>query len=848
MHSLTDEQTLIVNHNHGAALVFAVAGAGKTTSLIHRIRRLVDDGIFRPRRILATSFSRESVKDILKKLESFPQCAEVRVSTLHSVGYGILRKAMEMKVIPELQLPETETDSFQLQIAREAVKEARTLQVAVPEHFEVHDFLDFVGKCKANLQYADLEHARLPLEARTVATQAEAPAGVPYYLELYQLFEKLRSSRNVITFDDMIVLAWEHSLRHPKLLAHVEGMYDAILVDEFQDLNLAQSELLHLMVRKHHNVMALGDDDQTIYGWRGSSPFFIRNFQARYDAVKYFITKNFRSFASHLALANYVIEQNEDREKKTLNLTRGFEGNTAVVGVGSFADSARRIADEVEENVKKGLKLRDHAVLVRIYALTPFIETEFIERRIPYRILGSTPFYKRDEIRALLRYLRVALLEHALQKGERLSHKQKEELSVSFNTCVMVPRKFIPARYVSTLMQQVLEDGKGLMNRLLVHSGEAQHERFSKGLLQLHGVLGMLLDCIEGDVPAEQALAELMQDIHYQHHLETSTANPDLAEARFLGAQSLARYAQGKGTLAEFIAHIDHISFQEANDEQEKSRDRVLMTTPYRAKGLQWPVVFVPGANDGTMPMRGSFGDKMKMEEERRVFYVAITRAQQDLHVHYLEGATAPGVSRFLTGYPPGQLPPPGHRTFAEVLQETEQVRQALTRTGALKPAEAFALLEHVKRNHFGRFITDHAQDQPALGLNHMLKLSQEVLGAAEALRDFGFFASGHLEPWEYFGQEPSEVSFSAQVLQDFRETVQPGPTLDRAKPTFSQHLPAALTPRVGHQVEHPKLGGGTIQEVGGQGDRLEVLVQFDRSEVGMKRMRWMFANLKVLA
>ena len=216
------------------------------------------------------------------------------------------------------------------------------------------DFLTYVGVMKANLWYADLARADLPPAALALAAQAPAPPGFPWYRDLYGLYERVRSQERVLTFDDMLLSGWECLHRFPDVLAEARRRFRCVLVDEFQDVNRVQSEILDLLTGPDRNYMGIGDDDQTIYEWRGADPSLILSFAGRYGAARYFIRDNFRSHAAPLALANRVIERNRKREPKRLSLTRGFDGDVQVHTEDSPEKQGRHVAALVREALGVG--------------------------------------------------------------------------------------------------------------------------------------------------------------------------------------------------------------------------------------------------------------------------------------------------------------------------------------------------------------------------------------------------------------------------------------------------------------------------------------------------------------
>jgi len=470
--NLTDEQQAIVAHNQGPALVFAVAGAGKTTALVHRLERLVRERVFESRKILTTSFSRMAVDKLKYSLSGWPHTRGVKISTLHALGYRIVRKAASEGL---LKLAEGKEEGSEQALLQRTLWRARDLKLSwAPEleNLEPEDFLSYVGACKGNLQYADLKGAGLPPEALKVASQARAPQELEWYLELYKLLEQVRQELGLLTFDDMLMSGWEVLVRYEGILQTVQKAFQAVLVDEFQDVNLAQSEMLDLMTTPHRNYMAVGDDDQTIYEWRGASPRYILDFAHRYQAQKYLIRDTFRCPAPQVALAGRVIAQNQNREPKRLSLTKGFGGQVHIRLEPHMPAQAQSLVSDIAGLLAEGRKPAEMVVLVRLYAQTPYIEQYLIERQIPYRVVGSLPFYQRPEIQVLLAYLqliqspiplnKVAQNEGVLpipSKGGRVDYKRLW-LQI-YNT----PKRYLTRTLADSVWRQV-ERGASLVEAL----------------------------------------------------------------------------------------------------------------------------------------------------------------------------------------------------------------------------------------------------------------------------------------------------------------------------------------------------------------------------------------------
>ena len=840
MPELTEEQQAIVDHAHGPALVFAVAGAGKTTAMVHRIERLVREKVFTPKNILATSFSRAAVQDIRLALKPWPHCASVKVATLHSVGNSILTLARRSGHLTELKLMEDDSDNAGALVLSRTLARARREQVSYKADLETldrEDFLSYVGACKASLLYADLARAELPEAALMVAGQAVAPPAFPWYISLYQLYEKVRLQDNLLTFDDQLMTGWECLVRFPDVLAQMQGRYRCVMVDEFQDVSLAQAEIMDLLTATHRNYMAIGDDDQTIYEWRGADTSFILGFAERYSARKYLISDNFRSQASHLALANRVIEKNVRREPKRLSLTRGFGGGTYVHMESSAEGQGVHLAQRIEQALRDGRRPADMAVLVRLYAQTPFIEHALIKRRIPYRIVGSTPFYQRPEVLTLLAYLRLALLERQLQAGLPLTDEQVQESGAHWKQVINRPTRFVSQALSDSVWRSVALHGATLSRAILVASGEAGG-RVAANMHALAAALKWIAASLDACRPMTCMLA-LDARIGYTEYLKVSSGFPETGEARAAGVRGFIAYAEEKGTASEFLEHLDYISFSrigksnsgknDGGKGDSDEADAVPIMTAFRAKGLQWPLVFVPDCNQGTFPYRTEAG----LEEERRLFYVAITRPQEELHLHVVQGMP---VSQFLQ-----------EAEWEETLSAVESVRTALERDPQeWRTQDALALARHTPALSLSRYFEAWWDAPPDLarrvarGVQWLLSVARRR-GISEALS----LTEEQGRLWEMFGrpaQEAPETHF-ADIEQFIPKPAQTPPPVQTAHAGRSGARPVPYA--AGQRVFSPHYGSGVILTVTGARISPQLVVKFDQA--GPVTFLAKFAELEII-
>lgn len=765
---LTDEQQAIVAHNEGPALVFAVAGAGKTTALVHRLERLVREKVFDPRKILATSFSKMAVDDLKKSLGRWPHTTGVQVSTLHALGFRIVRKAATEGLI---KLKDDRGEgSLEYGLLQRTLKRARDLKVSWADELETlesEDFLSYVGAAKGNLQYADLKAANLP--ANTVATQAQAPRELEWYLDLYKLFEKVRREEGSLTFDDMLMTGWELLVQHPELLKVTQNAFQAVLVDEFQDVNLAQSEMLDL-ITPHRNYMAVGDDDQTIYEWRGASPRFILEFERRYNASKYLIRDTFRCPAPQVALAGRVIAHNQNREPKNLSLVKGFEGRVHLRLEPHTPALAQSMVSDIAGLLNEGYKTSDMAVLVRLYAQTPYLEQNLIERQIPYRVVGSSPFYQRPEIQVLLSYLELGLTPPPSVPHLQAGEGYKAHWLRIYNT----PKRYLTRALADSIYSQAQK--QGLLPALKQALAVAE-DRVAKRLQELVDLFEWLGGVIEKS-SAFTVLEALESRLEYRRHLMRSSGFYEVGAAKAEGVRAFLDYARDKGNVRQLLAHIEEIS-QEHLEETKDDSKRLQIMTIFRAKGLEWPLVFIPDCNEGTLPYSGS----ESVEEERRLFYVALTRSSKHT---YLYANSALPISPFLK-----------EAEHLQTLSAVDKVGEALRiRSEELSTAQTLALAQGIYKLGLERFLHNWWQSEEAQTL------------AAKVLRLFDYAVQ---KGWlELLGLTPEAravwEAFDAEIGE-----AQPEEFADLERFIFKPAETSTSSVAVGQKVRHVQFGTGLV-------------------------------------
>ncbi len=663
MSPLTPQQQLVVAHDRGAALVFATAGAGKTTTMTARIERLVRQRVFRAEEILATSFNKDAAESIRRNLKR-RGVEGVQVQTLHGLGFGIVRQAEKLGLLPAAAESKNGFDGVERRILWAALDEARRRKVeyvAELNRLDQDDFLSFVARCKGNLAYADLSGAGLSPAARRVASQASAPDDRACYLPLFRLYEETRRGRGWLSYDDMVTSAWELLMAHPGLLKAVQSAYACLLVDEYQDVNLAQAELVETIARPHGNLMVIGDDDQTIYEWRGAQPRFILEFEKRHKAKVYFLEDNFRCRASQVALANAVIRHSPQRSPKSLKLTQGFDGETVLHRPADESAEGQAVVEQVQRALRDGRRAEGIAVLVRLFAQTAAIEAGLLEAGVPYRVEGEQPFYRREEATVLLDYIRLGQMEADLLAGRPLSDDALDEFRGLWPRLRNRPNRYLPRATGEDIGAWVAEKQQPLSTALRAFASRSSGrsaEQMAKFAADLRWLAGQVQPESIGNRPAHALLTELDNRLGYREELLRASGDESLGRAKAGAVDALLRLALGQGSVERFTRFIEQL--ESSHQQRKGGAELVTLTTIYRAKGLEWPVVLLPGVSEGYLPYERKADWQSALQnrpadyqsalqeslaEERRLLYVAITRAQERLHL--FAPADRP-LSRFL--------------------------------------------------------------------------------------------------------------------------------------------------------------------------------------------------------
>lgn len=631
--TLNTAQRAAVEHGTGPLLVLAGAGSGKTRVLTTRVAHLVRTMGVSSTRVLAVTFTNKAAGEMRERIARLlgEEPRGMWMGTFHSIGARLLRlHADRMGRTPEYTIYD-EDDT--LAVLRRLMDREK---VSVKE-FAPKAIAAAISDAKNALVGAE-EYVRL---AQTPLAQAAA--------KVYAALEPVMRAQNAVTFDDLLVLPVELLRQHDDLRAHYATRFSHVLVDEYQDTNHAQYEFVRQIVGPEGNVAVVGDDDQSIYGWRGADIRNILDFERDYPGAKIVrLEENYRSTPGILALANVVIAQNLGRRGKTLRATRPDGEPVTVVKALDDRDEADAIADAIEWR-RQNLRERhvDMAVLYRTNAQSRVIEESLRRRSIPYRLVGAVRFYDRREVRDLLAWLRLT------------ANPADDE---AFRRAITAPRRGIGEATVELLALTARDHGISLLE-MARRSGELDAVR--PATRTALGEVAALADRFRAraeDASVDRLIVEILQATGYDEALRAEGPEGldrlDNVRAMVEGAAETVVDDGGELGLRPLDHFLQKAMLVTAADALGADADAVTLMTVHTAKGLEYPVVFIAGLEDGLFPLARAFDDPDVLEEERRLLYVGITRAERKLVLTWAtsrrrNGELMPGIlSSFLSPVP----------------------------------------------------------------------------------------------------------------------------------------------------------------------------------------------------
>jgi DNA helicase-2/ATP-dependent DNA helicase PcrA len=686
---LNPEQYEVVTHAGGPLLVLAGAGSGKTRALTHRIAYLVEElGVY-PWQILALTFTNKAAKEMRERVAALLNETDAKkawILTFHSFCVRVLSQ-----------------DGDKL-----GFEKAFTI-------FDDTDQQSLIGRIIKELGLNDKIYGKRMLSSvfseakNTSASPADflRESGQPHQVRsAFALYQKRLRESNAMDFDDLLLNTLSLLRQFPEVLEKYQNRFTYILVDEYQDTNGIQYKILELLAHKNRNICVVGDDDQSIYGWRGADIRNILEFERDFPGAKVIrLERNYRSTAPILNAANAVITHNAGRKGKTLKAEKGGGEAIALHECEDERAEAMYICDNIVGGVRTGAQYSDYAILYRTHAQSRIIEMYLQGYSIPYRVYGGISFFSRAEVKDILAYMRLLLNPND---------------SEAFLRVINTPRRGIGSAAIAELTAVASRRDLPLMACVLEPVG------LSPVTSRKFGAFAELLNNIFAAFaikPLSGAVNELLEAIHYDAYLRED--EKERYEARAEVVQELLGYIQefeggyepgDPAVLADFLSNVALFS---ATDTADAERDSVRMMTLHAAKGLEFPTVFLCGMEDGLFPSSRSQLEAEKLEEERRLCYVGVTRAMDKLHLSFARrrmlygqiqearpscflkemGNTIPAMHnpRARYGDMPRQNDAPQRSTPANVTQKPAEIQTPPSRN--IK----YTVGDNVRHNVFGR-------------------------------------------------------------------------------------------------------------------------------------------------
>lgn len=659
---LNPQQKEAVQATEGPVLVVAGAGSGKTSVLTRRIAYLVEEKGVAPWNILAITFTNKAASEMREREEDLlgPVAENIWMSTFHALCVRILRRDAD-KIGYDHNFSIADS-SEQLTLVKHIEKEENIN----PKMYDPRGILSAISNGKNAL-----------LTPKSFAEQAGSPFEKTA-ARVYQEYQSRLRRDQIMDFDDLIMQTLVLFKKDRDVLSYYQNKFRYLLVDEYQDTNEAQYELCHELAAQYHNICVVGDADQSIYGWRGANMENIMNFEKdyqNYDVRTIKLEQNYRSTGHILSAANSVIKNNQNRKAKNLWTDKGAGAKIINYQAQSGDDEAHYIISKIQEQVKQGKhKYQDFAVLYRTNAQSRTVEESFVHANIPYQIVGGHKFYDRKEIKDIMAYLRLVA---------------NPSDTMSLNRVINTPKRGIGASSINKLLAFADTNHYGALDAMLNVKASSIQTRAANNMLEFGQ---KLLDAIKfaSNHSVTGLTEKLLDDFGYSdalknaHSIEAQTRLENLDEFLSVTKRFDDHYEPAdddSNALSDFLSEVSLLSDQ---DDLADDDNQVALMTLHAAKGLEFPVVFLIGMEEGIFPLSRALMDDNELEEERRLAYVGITRAKEQL---YLTNA----YSRMMYGRTQNNLPSRFLDEIADKDKEIENSQEAPVFSSYQKKTAPFA-------------------------------------------------------------------------------------------------------------------------------------------------------------
>ena len=781
--TLNPMQREAVFTTEGPLLVLAGAGSGKTRALTHRVAYLIEEKGVKPWNILAITFTNKAAGEMRDRVNSLVEYGadSVWVSTFHSLCVRILRRFIEnIGYTTDFSIYDSDdTKTLMKQIFKDLEVNTKVLKE--------RGVLGVISSAKNEM---------ISPEEFMLSAKAEGDSRLKRIAELYMEYQKRLKKNNALDFDDLLVKTVELFQSKQEVLEYYQDRFRYIMVDEYQDTNTVQFKLVSLLAAKYRNICVVGDDDQSIYRFRGANIRNILSFEETFPGAKVIkLEQNYRSTKMILDSANEVIRNNTGRKDKTL-WTENEVGERPVFR--EFPSSFEEAEWIVRDIVKKGGPWKDYAILYRTNAQSRIFEEKCVAYNLPYRLVGGVNFYQRKEIKDVLCYLKT------IANG-------RDDLAVQ--RIINVPKRGIGAMSVARVNMFAMENDMSFYEAL-------ERVQAVPGIGKAALKIGVFTDQIsefrkmlKEETPIKDVIEAILDKTGYRDELKEEGEVE--AESRMENIEELINKAVSYWESAEepsLSAFLEEVALVADIDSMDESEDRIILMTLHSAKGLEFPYVYLAGMEDGLFPSGMSLMEGPEaLEEERRLCYVGITRAEKRLTLTAAKSRMVKGemqyarTSRFIDEIPDVCLERPDRDD---------------SKTGWKKVADAY-------------------RDLP----------EEAGLPWAKASGADGKAADGHTGR---FQNRPAGVSLFGQKSDAYKNLYASGtsaapkntPTFGKA---FTVEKPKSLDYSEGDRVHHMRFGDGTVKSIADGGKDFEVTVDFDNAAIGTRKMFASFAKLKKL-
>ena len=766
INGLNDRQKEAVLATDGPCLVIAGAGSGKTKVLTHKIAYDIESGI-KPWNILAITFTNKAANEMKERIEKLigDAAKDLWMGTFHSICVRILRRYIDRIGY------KTDFVIFDTSDQKTLIKECLKALKVDDKIFTDRGVLSEISNGKNEM-----------LEPKAYGVKYAGDFRKEKIAEIYELYQRRLRENNAIDFDDIINFTIKILSENPDVLDYYTEKFKYILVDEYQDTNKAQFTLVSLLASKYGNVTAVGDNDQGIYSFRGADISNILNFERDFPGTRIIkLEQNYRCTGNILKAANAVIKHNENKYDKKL-WTENEEGHLPCIYCGEDEyDEGRYIVEQINHlKTEEYYKNSDFTILYRMNAQSRAIEDILMREGIPYKVIGGLKFYERKEIKDIIAYL-------------RLIHNSADNLSLK--RIINEPKRGIG----KTSIDQIQEISDKTGNSMYEIIRNAQEYGLTRVYSNSRDFIEQMeyLKSKKDELKISDLIKETLNKTGYTKALENE--NSVEAETRIENLEEFLTVAiefeeeSADNTLAEFL---ENITLSSDIDGMEDQDDSVTLMTLHSAKGLEFPVVFLVGMEEGIFPGYKSIGEPPALEEERRLFYVGITRAKQYLYLTCAKHRTIFGstsynqVSRFVKEIPEELL-----EGYAEVVER--------------KSVDKEEFKDYGYRWSYGKGQTVKT-----------FKMSEEDKSAVA----------------KTIGEQGTKSEYQFRTAESFLNSIKQNNQTNDVDLSKYQ---------VGQRVYHKKFGEGTIMKLEQEGNDVKVDLEFDK--VGHKRLMAKFAGLEII-